>query len=150
MSAETYFLPQAFAAPQLVAVSFLDPTSWVSVPVWLLFALSAIAVTAIGLAAWVVSKTHRNRSVVIHSPTTAEIFGIRWRWSNAEGDIQDVTSYCPKCNLEVAATAETRHGVIRLISYKCPCGKWRSQSFHCSKVTFIERVCGLIQQEVEK
>jgi hypothetical protein len=83
-------------------------------------------------------------------PTTAEIFGIRWRWTNQEGEMRDVVPYCPRCDVPAVPVVETRHGFLHLVSYKCECRKWRSKSFQCSQEKFIERVCRTIQQDARK
>lgn len=118
----------------------------VSVPVWLIVVFSALALTVVGAATLVAWKCLRKPDAGIERPTTAQIFGIRWRWSYDQGTIREIAAFCPKCDQPVGPTAEARHGFLHLISYKCSCGKWRSKSFQCSQEDFIDRVCHTIQQ----
>jgi len=122
--------------------------SVVSVPVWLLCAAAVFILATLGAVAFVASVRRRKRDAEIAPLTEAEIFGIRWRWNNHEGDIRDITSYCPECDLEVRPTKETRHNFLNLISYQCACGKWRSKSFQCSDVDMIDRVYRTIRKQV--
>jgi hypothetical protein len=136
----------AAAVLGLASVNVAWSNASVSVPVWLIVNLSAITLITVCAAAVVAYKFLRKTEPGIESPATAQIFGIRWRWTNHEGDIRDITSFCPKCDQPVTPTMEARHGFIHLLSYKCRCGKWRSKSFHCSQSDFIERVCRAIQR----
>jgi hypothetical protein len=118
----------------------------VSVPVWLIVVFSALALTVVGAATVVAYRLLRKPDAGIERPTTAQIFGIRWRWTYDQGNIHEIAAFCPKCDRPVGPTAEARHGFLRLISYKCSCGKWRSKSFQCSQEDFIARVCRTIHQ----
>jgi hypothetical protein len=159
------------AAAALGLVQFLVPGGWgwvfmpfrraasaagawaaslVSVPVWLLCIVTALTVAAVCAVAFVAWTRLRKRAVEIAPLTTAEIFGIRWRWNYDEGEIRDITSYCPKCDLEVQPTNETRHGFLHLISYQCRCRKWQSKSFQCSQDDMIDRVYHTIKQQIRK
>jgi hypothetical protein len=137
----TFPFQRAFAASGAWADSL------VAVPVWLLGVFWAIILTAVGALVIVMIGRRRKLEVEVPTITKAEIFGLRWRWNYQEGAICDVTSYCPKCDREVRARNETRHGFLHLISYACECRKWRSKSFQCSQAQMIERVCQAIQEK---
>jgi hypothetical protein len=119
----------------------------VTVPVWWLVLVSAMILTAVGIAVYVASTRPRKHAPTTAPCTKAEIFGIRWRWNYQEGDVRDLTSYCPKCDRQVRPIGETRHGFLNLISYQCECRHWRSKSFHCSQREIIDRVCRTIQKQ---
>ena len=120
--------------------------SLVSLPIWLLGLVFAIVLTALGVTAYFAASRFRTRAPTTAPLTNAEIFGIRWRWQYQEGDVRDLTSYCPKCDREVRPKRETRHGFLHLISYQCECRHWRSKSFQCSHREIIDRVCRAIQK----
>jgi hypothetical protein len=122
--------------------------SLVAVPVWLLCFLWALILTALGAVLLVMVSRRRKLDVELPAITKAEIFGLRWRWNYREGAITDLVSYCPKCEREVIARSETRHGFLHLISYACECRKWRSKSFHCSQEQMNERVCQAIREKI--
>lgn len=139
----------AFAPFQGTAVASGAWTgSLLSLPVWLLGAVSVLIVTAFGAGVFVASARRQRRGTNTPPLTKAEVFGIRWRWNYDAGDIRDLTSYCPKCDMNVRPKEETRHGFLRLISYRCECGKWQSKSFQCSQVEMINRVQRTIQKQV--
>jgi hypothetical protein len=123
--------------------------SLVSLPIWVLGLVFAVLLTALGVAGYVASTRFRTRAPGKAPLTKAEIFGIRWRWDYREGDVHDLTSYCPKCDRQVRPTEETRHGFLHLISYQCACGHWRSKSFQCSRTEIIKRVCRTIQKHAQ-
>ena len=127
------------------AASGVWADSLVAVPVWLLGVFWALILTAFGALLIVMISRRRKLEVAVPTITKAEIFGLRWRWNYDEGEIRNVTCHCPKCDREVKAKSETRHGFLHLISYACECRKWRSKSFQCSEAQMMERVCQAIQ-----
>lgn len=123
------------------------PDSLVAVPLWLVGLFWALIVTAVGALLIVMIRRRRRLEVEVPTITKAEIFGLRWRWNYHEGAICGVTCHCPKCEGEVKARSETRHGFLHLISYACECRKWRSKSFQCSQEQMMQRVCQAIQEQ---
>src|SRR5688500_12158741 len=120
-----------------------------SVPLWLFVIVSALALSSIGAAAWFAYKSRRKREAAIARPTTAEIMGFRWCWHYRDGEVRDLASYCPKCDSEIHPTEENRHGKIHLISFRCDCVQWRSQSFQCSHAQLIKQVFHAIREETQ-
>ena len=151
-----YFAPGGWSWISVWLQQFASATSgWagslVTVPVWLLCTISTILVLALVAGAWAVAKRlGKHGAEPRPAITSAEIFGIRWRWNYHEGDIRDIASFCPECDRQVQPKEETRHGFLRLISYQCECGRWRSKSFHCSTVDFVDRVQRTIAQEIRR
>jgi hypothetical protein len=147
-----YFVPGGWGwALTLFGRAVTVTSTWagalISVPVWLLGIVLALIATVLGLAGLAAFNRLRKRAPETTRITNAEIFGIRWRWNYHQGDIRDLTSYCPMCDIQVQPTEETRHGFLHLISYQCDCGRWRSKSFQCAQVDFMDRVCRTIQQQ---
>ena len=124
--------------------------SVISVPVWLLYIMAAIAVMTLGAIAVVFFRILQKRKTEIAPVTTAEVLGIRWRWTYQDGEMREVTSHCPKCDRQVNPTSEKRHGFLHLISYQCECRKWRSKSFQCSQVDMVERICRTVREQARK
>jgi hypothetical protein len=132
---------------RVISANLAWTASSISVPTWLI--ITGVLIAAIAVCT-VVSIAFRRRSrpaAGIESREFAKIFGIRWHWISCGRDIRELVASCPKCDGKVSPTSETRHGFIRLISYKCDCGAWRSQSFQCSEVDLIERVCRTIRKQ---
>ena len=120
-----------------------------AVPLWLLVVVSLIAVGAVYAAASMAYSRRRKRAAPIAFSTTAEILGVRWRWRYREGNIRDIAPFCPKCDVQVRPAEETRHGFLHLISYRCQCGRWRSQSFQCSHAQLINQIHRTVQSRAQ-
>ena len=168
MNRSRHILGSGLAATVILALGhFLVPDGWsgvfaflrrtaaqvvsgadalISVPVWWLALIAALFLSALGTAAYVISRKPRKHATGSEPATDAEILGIRWRWHYQQGDVRNLTSYCPKCDRQVRPRTETRHGFLNLISYPCECGHWRSKSFQCSHREIIDRVCRTIQK----
>jgi hypothetical protein len=174
MNVDTHVIPEAVIATAVVVlglVQVLGHGGWAAVaatthdaatagltwiggsvttPLWLIGLLWALAVTSIGVGLSLWWKARRKCELPVARPTTALIFGIRWRWNYRDGQICDLLSFCPKCDLQVVPKTEARHGFLNLISFSCACRKWKCRSFHCSQANFVERVCRSIEQDVHK
>ena len=111
-----------------------------AVPLWMFIAVAAMAVSAIVAAGWFALSNRRKRESSIARPTTGDVLGVRWRWHYRDGDIRDITPFCPRCDSQVSAMEETRHGYLHLISFRCTCRRWQSQSFQCSHDQLVKQV----------
>ena len=122
----------------------------ITVPAWLIAFLVAVVLVTAG-AAMLFARTRREEPAAeVPLPTTADVFGVRWRWSYHEGSMHDLRAFCPKCNQPVHPIEEKRHGFLQLISFQCECRKWRSRSFQCSTDALLDRVCHAVQQDLRK
>jgi hypothetical protein len=135
---------------ELMTAGFAWLDSLGSVPLWSLFVIMGAAIFAVHAVAARARARGRTVSSDLTAITTAEVFGIKWRWKNHEGAIRDLASFCLKCDRPVQPASETRHGFLRLISYSCECGAWRSQSFQCSEVEFMKRVHRNLRQAIDQ
>ena len=132
---------------RVISANLAWTASSISVPTGLIIIGVSIAGTAVCTAISIAFRRRSPPAEGIESREFAEIFGIRWHWISCGRDIRELVASCPKCDGKVSPTSETRHGFIRLISYKCDCRAWRSQSFQCSEADLTERVCRTIRKQ---
>jgi hypothetical protein len=119
-----------------------------TVPLWLLLVVTAIAVSGIIAAGSLAFRARGKGEPSITLPTTADVLGVRWRWQYRNGDIRDITPFCPRCDGQVSPIEETRHGYIHLISFRCSCSRWQSQSFQCSHEQLMKRVYATVKNQM--
>lgn len=83
--------------------------------------------------------------------TEDEFDGIRWRWSYFSGDIiNDFSSFCPKCDLEIEATPTPISRTGRHIVYKCPDCKFQSQIFSGSESEHRQSILKQIERALRQ
>lgn len=121
--------------------------SSLTIPAWLVSILSLLALaTIISVVRAIVRKAENE----IELFTEAEFFGIKWRWGYGQHGINNIASFCPKCDLQVHPTNLSSYNFIDRIAYRCDEGHWQSQEFNYSRVDLVEHVQRKIQQEIRK
>jgi hypothetical protein len=100
----------------------------ISTPVWLSVVLGALSTGFLVLLIFTLASANKLREDVV--------LGIRWRWVWKHGSIHRLTSFCPKCNLQIhAQPALDAMGGHKALIYRCEDGCEFEQRFD---LTLIE------------
>lgn len=101
-------------------------TSSVSVPVWVVALLALVALAAITLFGVVIFAARRSSGStrdIVSDYFEDTFFGMVWRWSYFNHEIVDLSSFCPRCDMQVYPTRGSSSWALDFAEYSCgECG----------------------------
>ncbi len=154
VGAFSYFFPKGLASViEKISSAFSATLSWLgsawSIPVWIaliLILFSLLFLTGITLLLIAYLEGKKEPQTPAGKPFTEFTFrGIKWRWRLTPHGVENITPYCPTCDLQVYGRDESWSYPPRTI-YKCDYGHWNSQEF---EITDSE-VKNMVEREIHR
>ncbi|MDK9719651.1 MAG: hypothetical protein OEL53_00555 [Rhodospirillales bacterium] len=131
------------------AVDFIASSS--EVPNWLLLILGICAVTVVAFLAFLgwlhfLSEAYEDP---LSKYREDNFFGILWRWRYfPSGEIYNLTSFCPRCDLQVYPNNASGWSAVDHIEYRCEDCGIRLNDFETTPDSVENRVIRQIQKKL--
>jgi hypothetical protein len=132
------------------SVTFAWLNSGIVLPAWLVLLLSILSILVIVALALLGFALLRKGGARADAFTSAEFFGIKWRWKYGHHGIHTIVSFCPVCDLQVHPQNASSYRAIDWVAFRCDEGHWQSQDFQCSYEELEDRVRRKIQQQLRR
>ena len=124
-------------------------TNW---QLWLMSACSLLVALVILVVVW---QTLFPTSPVSIKPewkikyTEDLFFNVRWRWRySADNQVVSITTYCPKCDLQIYASDTSSYGAVPKISFICEICNKQSQEVQGTYSELENKVGRFIHQKI--
>ncbi len=141
-----YILPEGWTTLFHYSKDKVSVSRWI----WWLSIMANILFT-LGVIIFLIAM-YRSKSDESIKYTHDTFLDISWRWWYGYGDVQELRSFCPNCDIQIEARPKTSssfgHPSNDSIVYQCDDCEWDGKEFDFSKSEIEKRVKLKIQQKL--